>query len=368
MSTNPVGHNTRNLGIDLLRIVSMLMVVILHILGQGGILKAAKPLSAGYEIAWFLEILCYCAVNCYALISGYVGVSARFKYSNIVYIWLQVFFYSAGIAAVAAAISPDININAVIRGFFPVTTNFYWYFTAYFCIFFFIPLFNRVINSLNEKQLKATGITVFIIFSVLQIFAGSEIFFTNRGYSALWLALLYILGGILKKTEWLKNLKGYTLALLFFGVCAITWFEKFIVESINEMGLTEKALGNSLVSYISPTILLAAVFLLVAFSKIKTSNVGAKLIAFLAPFSFGVYLIHVHKQIWRHLMKNGFTYFAELHWAVLPLAVIGSAVAIFIVCALVDFLRDKLFKVLKIKELLIKAETKLIGDLWSQKN
>ena len=34
-------HN-RNLGIDLLRIVSMFMIVLLHVLGQGGILS---PLS-----------------------------------------------------------------------------------------------------------------------------------------------------------------------------------------------------------------------------------------------------------------------------------------------------------------------------------
>jgi hypothetical protein len=56
----------------------MLMVVVLHILGQGGVLKTARPLSVEYEIAWFLEILCYCAVNCYALISGYAGSDAGF--------------------------------------------------------------------------------------------------------------------------------------------------------------------------------------------------------------------------------------------------------------------------------------------------
>ena len=41
----------RNYGIDLLRIVSMVMIVILHILGQGGVLDAADNLSPQY-IAW----------------------------------------------------------------------------------------------------------------------------------------------------------------------------------------------------------------------------------------------------------------------------------------------------------------------------
>ena len=36
-------RGTRNYGIDLLRIVSMFMVVLLHTLGQGGILKSTVP-------------------------------------------------------------------------------------------------------------------------------------------------------------------------------------------------------------------------------------------------------------------------------------------------------------------------------------
>jgi surface polysaccharide O-acyltransferase-like enzyme len=53
----------RNYGVDFLRIISMFMVVILHVLGHGGILKQAEPFTTKYWIAWLLEISCYCAVN-----------------------------------------------------------------------------------------------------------------------------------------------------------------------------------------------------------------------------------------------------------------------------------------------------------------
>ena len=36
-------ETTRNLGVDLLRSLSMFMVVVLHVLGQGGILAALLP-------------------------------------------------------------------------------------------------------------------------------------------------------------------------------------------------------------------------------------------------------------------------------------------------------------------------------------
>ena len=73
----------RNYGIDLFRIVSMFMVVVLHVLGQGGILDGTIGVAGNYETAWFLETAAYGAVNCYALISGYVGIRSRYRYSTL---------------------------------------------------------------------------------------------------------------------------------------------------------------------------------------------------------------------------------------------------------------------------------------------
>lgn len=58
----------RNIGIDLLKIVSMLMIVTLHMLGHGGVLDNMPPMSRCYQVAWLIEIACYGAVNCYALV------------------------------------------------------------------------------------------------------------------------------------------------------------------------------------------------------------------------------------------------------------------------------------------------------------
>ena len=75
-------------GIDLLRIISMFFVVMLHVIGHGGILDNVAMFSVNYQLLWLLEILAYCSVNCYALISGYVGVFSKYKYSNIIYFYI----------------------------------------------------------------------------------------------------------------------------------------------------------------------------------------------------------------------------------------------------------------------------------------
>ena len=77
-------NKERNYGIDVLRMVSMFMVVVLHVLGRGGVLQATKDLSLNYWVSWSLEIAALCAVNCYAIISGYVGYGRKTKYSNLI--------------------------------------------------------------------------------------------------------------------------------------------------------------------------------------------------------------------------------------------------------------------------------------------
>ena len=145
----------RNRGIDLLRMTAMWMVVILHILNKGGVLAAAAPLSAGQGTARLLETAAYCAVNCFGLISGYVGVQRRFRYSGALALWLRVAFYTLGITAVFACLMPgSVNGDRVLRAFFPVLFRQYWYVTAYFGMCLFIPFFNLLLNRLSKGQLR----------------------------------------------------------------------------------------------------------------------------------------------------------------------------------------------------------------------
>ena len=98
---------TRNYGIDFLRMISMIMIVMLHTLGHGGILRSVSFLSVHYQIAWLLEVIAFGAVNTYAMISGFVSVDSHFKISNILILWLQVLFYGILINTVFFFLLPE---------------------------------------------------------------------------------------------------------------------------------------------------------------------------------------------------------------------------------------------------------------------
>ncbi len=357
--------NSRNYGIDLLRIISMLMIVTLHVLGQGGVLKATIPMSTNYEVAWFLEMLCYGAVNCYGLISGYVGYNSKFKYSNIVYLWLQVAFYAVFISGITALLGDYGVKQHFLDGFMPVWNNYYWYFTAYFCMFFFIPVLNKILNSFNDKQLKILALTIILIFSFMPNFAEKDLFFTNRGYSAIWLTLLYLLGGIIKKCDLLSKTKPWILTLLYLLFSFVTWFEKFLVQSHNlEIANKDEAWICHLFSYTSPTVLFGSIMLLVLFSKINIRKIPSKIIAFFAPLSFSVYLIHVHRCFWKYILAQRFVAFATYSPLKMVAAILLTAIIIYLFCVVIDFIRERLFTLLKIKKGLNYLEKKYLADIW----
>lgn len=351
----------RNYGIDLLRILSMFMVVLLHVLGAGGILSTAKPLSLNYEIAWFLETMAYCAVNCYALISGYVGVtSSRHKYANLANLWLQVAFYTVGITAVYAVLSPEIGITRIVYACFPVAFQYYWYFTAYFGLFFFIPVLNAGINALTEGQGKVLIFTLTGAFSVLPLFAKADVFRIGNGYELLWLMILYLFGAAIRKWGWFRKTKRWVAGVAYLLSVGLSWGFRYVAEARVWPWLSDHVYADCLINYTSPTIVTTGVALLIIFMN---ANIRGKFavgsIRFLAPLAFSVYIIHMHPMICDTFINGKFAGYASHPWWLMLLEVFGTAAAIFLICAAIDLMRHYLFKGLKIKELLNRIETKI---------
>ena len=107
--------------------------------------------------------------------------------------------------------------------------------------------------------------------------------------------------------------------------------------------------GGILLSYLSPTVLICAIALVLCFSKIKFSVLLIKIITILSPLSFSVYIIHANPLIWENLIKDRFLNLASFHPIFLAISVLVIAVLIYLGCSIVDIIRNKFFNVLRIK-------------------
>lgn len=343
-------QKTRNYGIDMLRIISMFMVVILHLLGYGGILGNAIQLSSNYWVAWFLEISAYCAVNCFALISGYVMHNSSAKLSKLLELWLQIIFYTILITLVLFIFFPDVRgIKTLIDAVFPVSRAQYWYLSSYFGMYLILPILNIAINSLDKKTLTKVFVCIFMAMSILQVVLKGDPYKLENGYSVAWISILYLLGGYIDEYDVAKKLSAAKSMILFWVAIVVTFSSKFILEYASKFFLGKVRFGEILVSYISPTIIMAAIFLFIFCINVTINIKMTKIIKIFAPASLGVYIIHVNPLLRAKFLKNITLPFLNSNCLIMALEVLVSGIALYISCSLVDIVRIHIFKYLKVK-------------------
>lgn len=352
----------RQYGIDLLRIISMLFVMLLHTLGHGGILKSVSTLSPNYIVAWSLETIAYCAVNCFVLITGYIGARRKPRYSNLINLWFQVLFYSACISGLFF-VRKHIAVTAVIKSFFPVTTSQYWFFTAYFGMMLLSPLFNCLIESIKSKELLIKYSIALFCFTILPCINGA-LFGLNGGYSAFWFCVLYITGGIIRHFRLFSDIESKVLIGSIIGLTCITIISHMVIAQITTNWFGEEKYSGVLIRYTSPTIFLISVLFLELFSRIDVKKLK-KIVSFIAPLSFGAYLIQDNNYVREFIIKNRFANLASCNPLVLLGGALGIAVITFAICIMIDYLRLSLFNFLKVKRRLCLLESNIESKLFS---
>lgn len=83
----------RNYGIDVARVLAMFMVVVIHNLNQGGVLKNAIS-TLGFLSSYELFNISIVAVNLFALITGYLYLGKGSKLKRVVGLYFEVWALS----------------------------------------------------------------------------------------------------------------------------------------------------------------------------------------------------------------------------------------------------------------------------------
>ncbi len=347
-------------GIDVLKLFSMLLVLILHILGQGGVLNATKAPDTNYWVAWLLEIFAYCAVNCFAMATGYLMVGKKFKYRKIVPLWLTVVFYTVVFMIIGNIYWDDVVTIWDWAFVTPVISGEYWYFTAYFFLFFAIPFLNKMIDNLSRRDFAILLLSGFLLFCGSKAFGtvNSDAFKTSGGYSAIWLIYMYLLGAGIKLHGFFTKIPGWVALGGYVASVLVTWGSQYVMYDLMQTLakesdayiFLEKYGFKHLISYISPTIVCAGAFLMLFCLKLRVPKFLQYPLRWTAPLIFQVYIIHLHPVIWRQIMKKRFVDYALLSPGSMVLYVLGTAVILFVQCLCIDIVRYWLFKLLHIDQ------------------
>ena len=364
-----IGNNAkkvkeRNAGIDLARIVSMFAIIVEHVLAHG---RAFIKFSKYKELILMNTIFFYC-VSTYALISGYIGYKSN-KYSNLLYLWFWTIFYILSINFYLNTFRPEFNAGKInYTNFFPVIFGEYWYFTKYFGMYLFLPVINKGIVYLTKFELRNLYMSLIFIYIIEKDIMNPRIdpFAMSGGYSVVWFLICFLMGAYFGKFK--LNYRGFKnfifciflLSVFYYSTYFCYSFSSYPIQNVKGYYKTKIMiyLKQIFVKRISSVpIILQSISVLLFLTQIKYNKYLAKIITFIGPLTFGVYLIHDNKFIRAFIIKNLFTKDSNnlpLH-SVIKLILLRS-LKIFTISSCIDYMRYILFTLLKIRKICIFIE------------
>ena len=342
--------------IELLRIVSMMMVVMLHYLGKGELLPSLTgSMGINGYVAWGLESLCIVAVNVYMLISGYFLVESGFKARRLVELLCQVLFYAilVPIVLIVLGIIPVsvFSINHLLETTLPVQMEQYWFITAYVIMYLLSPVLSTAAKSMKKEQLKGTVIALVLFFAVSKSILPFQLAIDNKGYDGLWFICVFLVAAYMRLygipffTAKGNGKRGFG---CYVAGCVSIYGVMLLVRAVYLKTGTLDHFIQSTYHYNHILNLFAAVALFYAFSYVKLDGEKpvSKVICKVAPYTLGVYLLHEQLDI-RYLWPKWLGATAEGNVAVFLLRSVLSVLLVFVVGILVDMVRGMLFQVVK---------------------
>ena len=303
----------RHSGFETMRILSMVMIVLMHGIGHGGLGSAAPQGTAAFWIYWLLFILARVSTNCFVMLSGYYLSERKgpVHAGRLFRIGAQVWFYSMLTFCVAVrAGAVPLSAVKLLRALLPLTSNGYWFASAYFLMYLSVPVLNAVVQSLDRRQYKtlllvavlqttrnsALLLGLLLVALLLQSVWGTlfywatDVTLVNNGYSFIWFYILYFMAAYFRKYR--VTVPSGLCLLAYLVASAAGLFNRMLALRV-ENALHLNGFVNTVNGYQALDTVIASAALFLLFQNIRIrSDYWRRWVFRLAPLSFGVYLLH----------------------------------------------------------------------------
>lgn len=330
----------RNSSVEILRIISMFFIILSHYTVHNGVNNAELPVGINRII---LEIskLGNIGVILFMLISGYFLIdSDKFKLKKLVKLILQVFFYSItvyGIFCLCGLV--EFSAKDLLLSLFPIVTKQYWFVTAYVVIFVFHKFINILLKSLTKKQWQLLLVVCLFLFSLIPTLTNRD--FDFYGSELIQFFLYYSLGAYIKTYGLDFISKKTNVIILIFSV----FFLILSVVAFDFLSLKFPEAGKFADRFFDRFSLIAIAFAVSLFNCFVTAKpIYNNIVNVISSAAFGVYLIHENRFMRDFLWGTVFKSKDYVLSRYLVLHLLISVILTYIVCVLIDLIRQYLIE------------------------
>lgn len=345
---------TRNSSFELMRISSMFLIVVYHIIYHGELLAKVSGLLE--IILRLLIALTLVHVSSFIVLSGYFQRNKKMKLSKAISLNNAVWFYTIAIAIIAHYLY-NINFNKVtiFKILMPINYDQYWFIKEYLILYLITPILNIVIKNSNQKQLKKILVALFLITSLLPYITAGAFLSVNSGYSLYYMIFLYFVGAYLSKypiqksnilKKWSHSRYSHLFIMLYLIFSLLNFLlYKFGAHLLNRGELLSyfgEIITNSFLYYNNPLVLFATISYFLVFANFK---IESKLINKVASLMFGVYLIHDNNYLRIPILQLIGLNVSNFNYKIIPKIFIATLI-ILTICAIIEYLRQIVFKII----------------------
>jgi len=286
---------SRKSGIELLRILAALGVVVLHY-NDG---RAFGYVQGGINlyVLQILECVCICAVDLFVLISGYfLSNTPKRNYFKIIELVIELIIIKE-LWYVGLCLFTDTSF--AWKKFLVMLVPNNYFVVLYATLYIISPYLNRIFADFNKQQWNRFIITLLALFSAwttlvdlaeevldIQMVGLSTVtmYGSHKGFNIVNFALMYFVGAYLRHQQVPKiiNTRGKQFITMILTLCVMFIWAWFVYP------LPRKEMGSSWM-YHNPLVILMAVLLFLLFSSFDFEK---KWINELAKAAFTCFLLH----------------------------------------------------------------------------
>lgn len=331
----------RNSNIELLRIISIVMIVVSHYCVHGAASEKTATLNLGIN-RFILEFLTLGNLGTilFVLISGYYLINSNnVKLKKLFRLFFQIMFYSIIIYCILLVLNIEtFKLNNLVKSVFPITFKMYWFATVYIILYTFHPFINKLLNNFSRKEHLSFIVLMFLIFSIFGTITKSDYY----GNELIQFLMFYSIGAYLFKypnnilVNNNNNIKIMILSILLIALSIIC---------LDILGEYNPSFGSNSIYLLNRTSPLAIMFCVSLFNFFTSKKIfNNQFINRISILIFGVYLISDNKFIRPILWQNLFNNNRFINSPYLIIHIIYSVGTIIIFCLLIEFIRKELFE------------------------
>ncbi|MEY8441568.1 acyltransferase family protein [Lactobacillaceae bacterium 24-114] len=330
----------RNSSFELLRIISMFLIVMHHYAFHGTLdwMHYNEQIIGTLSVNVILLMLGKVGVNIFVFIGAYFLVDKKFNFRRPINLFLDTALYSFSIWLLLYFINPKLIFNnaGILKAIFPFPMpSGYWFVNSYIFILLIMSFLNLLVQKLSRKKLKIVVWMLVILWSVLpsllQIFPYQpNVSATDFGYSeGTFFILLYFIGAYIRKY-------GISISPMIIGLTGVILIINILYIYIMMSSATLYTKINIFQNLYNPFSLFWSLIVFAVFTKLRFHN---KFINFVSGSMFGVYLIHENSYlrpiIWKSFIDSSLL---ENNWMNYLEGALVDSFIIFIVCVVIDIL------------------------------